>query len=109
NVIGTRVEALGEGRKVHLSDGSDVEVDLAFAAIGRRPHTQDLGLEAAGVQLGERGAIVVDEYSRSSVANIFAVGDVTDRLTLTPIALAEGQAVAELLFRNSPRKIDYSG
>jgi glutathione reductase (NADPH) len=109
DVILTRVEAVGDGRRVTLSDGSVFEVDLVLAAIGRLPHTQDLGLENVGVQLDERGAIIVDELSRSKVPNIFAVGDVTDRMTLTPIALAEGQAVAELLFRQNPIKVDYQG
>lgn len=76
-------------------------------ATGRRPNTKNLGLESVGVKMTKNGAIEVDEYSRTSVPSIWAVGDVTDRLNLTPVALMEGQAVAKTLFANEPTKPDY--
>lgn len=77
-------------------------------ATGRRPNTKNLGLEAVGVKLSKTGAIEVDEYSRTSVPSIWAVGDVTDRINLTPVALMEGGALAKTLFANEPTKPDYS-
>nr|BAP47520.1 glutathione Reductase [Gentiana triflora] len=76
-------------------------------ATGRRPNTQNLGLEAVGVKMSKTGAIEVDEYSRSSVPSIWAVGDVTDRVNLTPVALMEGGALAKTVFANEPTKPDY--
>ncbi|XP_020586103.1 glutathione reductase, chloroplastic [Phalaenopsis equestris] len=76
-------------------------------ATGRKPNTKNLGLEEVGVKLGKNGAIVVDEYSRSSVDSIWAVGDVTDRINLTPVALMEGGAFAKTVFGNQPVKPDY--
>jgi glutathione reductase (NADPH) len=77
-------------------------------ATGRAPNTEDLGLAGAGVELTERGAVKVDAYSRSSTPSIFAVGDVTDRMNLTPVALAEGMAVARTLFAGEPTPMDYA-
>jgi glutathione reductase (NADPH) len=82
-----------------------IEVDVAMAATGRDPNTRGLGLDAAGVKLDARGAIVVDEYSQSNVEHIYAVGDVTARVALTPIAIREGHAVADTLFANRPTPI----
>ncbi|KAL6007337.1 hypothetical protein ACLOJK_032834 [Asimina triloba] len=76
-------------------------------ATGRRPNTQNLGLEAVGVKMAKNGAIEVDEYSRTSVDSIWAVGDVTDRINLTPVALMEGGALAKTVFGNEPMKPDY--
>ena len=76
-------------------------------ATGRAPNTRGLGLEEAGVQLGDNGEIVVDAWNRSSVANIYAVGDCTDRVNLTPVAIAEGRAFAETHFNDNPIRIDY--
>ncbi|KAI3760137.1 hypothetical protein L1987_50527 [Smallanthus sonchifolius] len=76
-------------------------------ATGRKPNTKNLGLEAVGVKLDKNGAILVDEYSRSSVPSIWAVGDVTDRINLTPVALMEGGALAKTLFANEPTKPDF--
>nr|QIM56759.1 chloroplast glutathione reductase [Morus alba] len=76
-------------------------------ATGRRPNTKNLGLEAMGVKLNKNGAIEVDEYSRTSVPSIWAVGDVTDRVNLTPVALMEGGALAKTIFHNEPTKPDY--
>ncbi|XVF71923.1 hypothetical protein PTKIN_Ptkin12aG0079000 [Pterospermum kingtungense] len=76
-------------------------------ATGRRPNTKNLGLESVGVKLNKNGAIEVDEYSRTTVPSIWAVGDVTDRINLTPVALMEGGALAKMLFQNEPTKPDY--
>jgi len=77
-------------------------------ATGRRPNTKNLGLEEVGVEMDKNGAIVVDEYSHTSVDSIWAVGDVTNRINLTPIALMEGGAFAKTCFGNEPTKPDYS-
>jgi len=87
--------------------GREVTVDLAMAAVGRAPASGGLGLGEAGVELDARGAIVVDEYSRSRVPHIFAVGDVTGRVALTPIAIREGHAVADTLFGGRPTPIKH--
>jgi glutathione reductase (NADPH) len=81
--------------------------DAVLIATGRRPKTDGLGLESAGVELGPKGEVPVDEYNRTSCASIYAVGDVTDRVQLTPIAIREGQAFADTVFGKTPRKIDY--
>jgi glutathione reductase (NADPH) len=94
-----------EGKTVTLSDLQVLNVDLVFAALGRLPNTAGLGLEAAGVRLGEKGEVLVDDALTSSVPHIFALGDVTDVLNLTPVATAEGHALADSLFGNMPRKI----
>jgi glutathione reductase (NADPH) len=89
--------------------GDTLEADGVLFATGRIPNTRGIGLEEVGVKLDARGAVVVDESSRSSVENIYAVGDVTDRLNLTPVAIAEGRALAETLFNNNPMRMDHSG
>jgi glutathione reductase (NADPH) len=104
-----RIERSGESVRAFLRDGSSIEADQILYATGRLPKTSGIGLEAAGVRLGPAGAVIVDEFSRSSVANIFAVGDCTDRLNLTPMAIAEGQAVAETLFNGKPTKPIHTG
>lgn len=83
---------------VELEDGKTLETDKVMFATGRAPNTAGLGLEVVGVKLGERGEILVDERSRTSVENIYAVGDVTDRINLTPVAIREGQAFADTVF-----------
>ncbi len=90
-----------------LRDGSVREAGLVMFATGRKPNTQDLGLEAAGVALGPDGAVRVDAHSKSSVDSIHAIGDVTNRINLTPVATAEGMALAKTLFRNEPTVMDY--
>jgi len=86
----------------------DIEADALLFATGRKPNTSSLGLEAAGVQMGEKGKIKVDADNRSSVPSIFAVGDVTDRIQLTPVAIREGQAFADTFFGNTPHQVDYN-
>lgn len=91
----------------HLDNGMRVEADVVMFAVGREPLTADLGLEAAGVETNEAGAIVVDEYSRTTQPNIWAVGDVTDRINLTPVAIREAAAFAETAFRDNPTAYDH--
>jgi len=91
-----------------FADGhAPVEVDAVLSATGRVPSTRDLGLEEAGVALGENGEVVVDRFCASSVPSIYAVGDVTDRIALTPVAIKEGHAVALTLFGNQPTPVDH--
>jgi glutathione reductase (NADPH) len=97
----------GEGVHVKPSSGAAIDADLIMFATGRAPNTKAIGLEDAGVVLDSRGAIAVDRYSQSSIQNIYAIGDVTDRRNLTPVAIAEGHAVAETLFGTGPRSVDY--
>ncbi len=87
--------------------GKTIEVDRAMAAIGRAPNSKGLGLEALGVALDDSGAIVVDEMSRSSVPHLYAVGDVSGRVALTPVAIREGHAVADSLFGNRPTPVHH--
>jgi glutathione reductase (NADPH) len=93
--------------KVSMSNHAPIEVDCVMFATGRVPNTENLGLDAAGVELNEKGAIRVDDDNRSSVPSIFAVGDVTDRIQLTPVAIREGQAFADTVFGNKPTRVDY--
>jgi glutathione reductase (NADPH) len=102
------IEAEGETRRVALTTGETLAVDQVMFATGRAPHTMGLGLDAAGVTVGMFGEVVVDEYSRSSVENIYAVGDVTNRLNLTPVAIREGHAFADTVFGGKPVKVDHS-
>lgn len=104
----TKIEKVAGGLLAHLTDGSTLEVDAVMAATGRKPNTDGLGLDAVGVKTDADGAVVVDEYSRSSVANIYAVGDVTNRINLTPVAIREGHAFADTIFGNKPRKADHN-
>ncbi len=103
----SRIEKTADGIKASLQDGSELEADIIMYAAGRLPNTKDLGLEQAGIEMNDIGAVLVDEYSRSRVPHIFAVGDCTDRLNLTPMAVAEGHAVAETLFNNNPTRPDH--
>lgn len=97
-----------DGLHLQLTDGSRLVVDQVLYATGRRPKTGDLGLEKAGVELGEHGEILVDAYSRSSVPSIWALGDVTDRLNLTPMAIAEAIAFARTVFGGEPTSPDHA-
>ncbi|MDH3667581.1 MAG: glutathione-disulfide reductase [Paracoccaceae bacterium] len=93
---------------VHLTSGSSRQVGLVLYATGRVPNTGGLGLEEAGVRLTGNGAVQVDDWSQSSIPSIYAVGDVTDRLALTPVAIREGAAFAETVFNATPTKPDHS-
>ena len=92
---------------VTLGTGETLEVDQVLMATGRRPNTSGLGLDAVGVETNERGAIVVDDTFTTSVPSIVALGDVIDRVQLTPVALGEGMVVAHRLFGDGGRSIDY--
>jgi glutathione reductase (NADPH) len=101
----TRIEKDSDGTLcATLTDGSRLEADAILFATGRHPHTRDLGLEDAKVELHAKGAIRVDEYSRSSVPSIWAIGDVTDRINLTPVAIHEGMCLAATLFGGRPTR-----
>ena len=102
-----KVEKVEDGSLlVHVTNHDPIPCDVLMFATGRRPNTAGLGLEAAGVEL-EKGAIKVDADNRTSVDNIYAVGDVTNRVQLTPVAIREGQAFADTVFGNKPRRVDY--
>jgi len=103
----TRIEKTPTALVAVLADGSRVEADLILYATGRRPLVADLGLEEAGVELSAGGAVVVDEYSRTNVPGIWALGDATDRINLTPVALSEGMALAKTLFGGEPTRADH--
>ncbi len=103
-----RIDKEGEGFRVHFKRGDSLRAGLVMAAIGRLPNTMGLGLQHAGVELGWNGHVVVDEYSRSSVENIYAVGDVTDRVNLTPVAIHEATAFSETVFNDKPTPVDHT-
>jgi len=95
------------GFECHTPLGGMFETDLVMYATGRVPNTHGIGLEKVGVQLDKAGAVAVDEWSKSTADNIWAVGDVTDRIALTPVALMEGHCFADTEFGNKPRKADH--
>jgi glutathione reductase (NADPH) len=94
--------------KVTLAGQDPFETDLVMFATGRSPRIEGLGLERAGVELNDKGAIKVDRFSKTNVDHIYAVGDVTDRVQLTPVAIREGQAFAETVFNNNPIAVDHT-
>jgi glutathione reductase (NADPH) len=103
-----KIENAGDGAlRATLANGTAVEGDAVLFATGRHPHTRDLGLEELKVELRANGAIRVDEYSRSSVPNVWAIGDVTDRINLTPVAIHEGMCLAATLFDGRPTRPVY--
>lgn len=102
-----KVEKTDTGLTVHFSDGTSQDADTVMSAIGRRPKVDGLGLKEAGVELKDNGAVVVDDYFRTTVPSIFAIGDIIDRYQLTPVALAEGMAVSKTLYRDTPSTVDY--
>ena len=104
-----RIERTGKGAlRVAMTGCDDIEADQILFAVGRKPNTDGLGLEAAGVDLGEIGHNKVGPDNRCNVPSIFAVGDVTDRVQLTPVAIREGQAFADTFFGSKPQLVDYS-
>jgi glutathione reductase (NADPH) len=109
NAVFKEIAPLAEERKLAtLSNGMRLEVDHAMFAIGRNPNTEGLGLEGAGVKLRDNGAVIVDEFSRTNVPSIFAVGDVTDRVNLTPVAIREAQAFANTQFKGLSTHFDHA-
>jgi glutathione reductase (NADPH) len=103
------IDKAAGGHVVTTTAGERIDTDLVMYATGRAPNTDGMGLGEIGVELTENGAIVVDEWQRSPrVPNIYAIGDVTDRINLTPVAIAEGRAIAESLFNNNPTRMDHA-
>ena len=102
-----RIDSSPRGLSAHLADGTLQESDAVMYATGRAPNTTSLGLEKIGVETDDKGAIVVDEKYQTTIPSIYAVGDVTDRVNLTPVALAEGTAVATSLYGGSTAQVDY--
>ena len=96
-----------DGIEASLKSGGSLAADLVLYATGRIPNVSGLGLDALGVEMGARGQIIVDDYSQTAVPSIFAVGDVTDRINLTPVAIREGHAFADTVFRGIPTKADH--
>jgi glutathione reductase (NADPH) len=103
-----RIEKRPGGYDVYTDIGEEISCDIVMYATGRMPNTKGMGLAEIGVEMEENGAIKVDEWQRSSVKNIYAVGDVTDRINLTPVAIAESRAIAETLYNNNPIKMDHN-
>lgn len=101
------IEKAGDALKVNMKGCDPIEADSVMFAIGRRPNTEGLGLETAGVEIDDHGAVVVDADNRSSRDSVYAVGDVTNRVQLTPIAIREGQAFADTLYGDKPTRVDY--
>jgi glutathione reductase (NADPH) len=108
NALIDRIERRDDGAlNLGMTGCDNLMADQLLFALGRKPNTSGLGLESAGVDLGDTGQIKVDADNRSSVPSIFAVGDVTDRIQLTPVAIREGQAFADTFFGSTPTKVDY--
>ena len=103
-----KIERIGDGLAATTNHGDVIETDQVLSAMGRLPNTDGLGLKEVGVELTTRGAVVVNDDLESSVPGIFAIGDCIDRVALTPVALAEGMAIAETLFNKNPTRVDYT-
>lgn len=104
----TAIEQAGAHYSVHVSDGNHLPADQVMFATGRVPNVTRIGLKETGVEIAKNGGIAVDDYSRTAVANIYAVGDVTNRINLTPVAIREGHAFADTLFGGKPTKVDHT-
>lgn len=103
-----KIQRNGSGLLVNISDGSSMDVDLVLNATGRKPATNELGLEELGLKLGDSGEVVVDDFSQTVIPSIFAVGDVTNRANLTPVAIREGAAFVRTVFEGKPTKANFS-
>jgi glutathione reductase (NADPH) len=104
----TKLEKAGGAIRSSLTTGEQLETDTVLFATGRVPNTRGLGLERAGVKLDNAGAVIVDEYSQSSIASVYAIGDVTNRMNLTPVAIRDGHAFADTIYNNRPTPVDHS-
>ncbi|HEX4371323.1 MAG TPA: glutathione-disulfide reductase [Rhizomicrobium sp.] len=102
-----KVEKRGNSLHAETNSGATIECDQILLAIGRQPNTDAVHVEKAGVELGKKGEVVVDEYSRTSAPHIWAIGDVTNRLQLTPVAIHEAMCFVETAFKNNPTKPDH--
>jgi glutathione reductase (NADPH) len=110
-ITGCRVAAIeraGAHFSVHLTGGNQLTADRVMFAVGRRPNVAKIGLEQTGVEIAKNGGVAVDEYSRTTVQNIYAVGDVTNRINLTPVAIREGHAFADTVFGGKPTAVDHT-
>ena len=107
NSVVKSINKEGDKYTLHVNDGDELNADVVMYATGRVPNTVGLGLEGVGVELNENGAVIVDEYSASCVEGIWAVGDVTDRSNLTPVAIREATAFVQTVFNDRPTKVDY--
>src|SRR5579862_8201286 len=110
-ITSCKVAAIERGSthlSVHLGSGNHVPADCVMFATGRVPSVSKLGLQQAGVEIAKNGGIAVDEYSRTSTPNVYAVGDVTNRINLTPVAIREGHAFADTVFGGKPTTVDHS-
>jgi glutathione reductase (NADPH) len=108
--LGTNIETMEQvdgGYRVTGTNGSEAVFEEVMFATGRAPNTENLGLEAAGVAVGRKGEIVVDRYSQTGVPSVYAIGDVTDRVNLTPVAIREGMAFVETVFNGNPTPVDH--
>jgi glutathione reductase (NADPH) len=103
----TKIEKSNGALRVTLSKGEQVDADQVLFAVGRHPNTKGLGLERAGVKLDKSGAVIVDEYSQSCVESIYAIGDVTNRMNLTPVAIRDGHAFADTVYNKRPVAVDH--
>ena len=101
------IEKHGDHLHLRLDRGGTLDVDQVLYATGRHPHSRGIGLEEAGVALDHRGAVIVDEWSKTNVPGIWAVGDVTHRMALTPVAIADGRAFVETEFHDNPTPVDH--
>jgi glutathione reductase (NADPH) len=101
------VENAGEHFSVRLSSGNQIPADRVMFAVGRHPNVAKIGLKEAGVEIARNGGVAVDEYSRTTAPNIYAVGDVTNRINLTPVAIREGHAFADTVFGGKPTTVDH--
>jgi len=104
----TEIQKVGEEFVTRLSDNSTIKSDKVMFAIGRHPNVSGFGLERLGIKISSHGGIEVDEFSRTSVSNIYAVGDVTNRVNLTPVAIREGHAFADTVFGGKPTPVDHT-
>ena len=107
NILSLECDADGGGLRVKATNGDEHVFEQVMFATGRAANTENMGLEALGVELGRSGQVVVDEYSQSAVPSVYAVGDVTDRLNLTPVAIREGMAFVETVFGGNPTAVDH--
>ena len=105
NILG--MEPAEGGWRVKATNGTEQVFDKVMFATGRAPNTADMGLEEAGVKLGRKGEVIVDEYSQTGVPSVYAIGDVTDRVNLTPVAIREGMAFVETVFNGNPTPVDH--
>ena len=103
----TKINVTASGLELTDPNDETETFDKVLAATGRRPNSDDLGLDDAGIQIGQTGEILVDDYSKSSSSSVYAIGDVTNRSNLTPIAIREAMSFIETVFRDTPQKLDY--